>query len=146
MTARTYADALATMRAWINSRTTTLVGQGNPLQMGAHLKYLQGGEPATYAFLEEQLSIRSDDAPENPDMWAALSAQIYGGTREAVGTAATALAEELSTQLQGAGQVVATGTGDVLVMLTDNIQGPSWFPDGDKPRMLLNWVARIRPL
>lgn len=145
MTARTYADALAAMKAWINSRTA-LVGQGKPLQMGAHLKYLMGGEPAVYAFLEEQLTTRSDDAPENPDMWAAMSAQIYGGTREAVSTAATALAEELSSNLQGAGQIVGTGSADVLVMVVDDIQGPSWFPDGSKPRMLLNWTARIRPL
>ena len=146
MTARTYADSLAAMRAWINSRTDRLVGIGNPLQLGAHLKKLQGGEPATYAYLEEQLSSRTDDAPESPDMLAVMSAQIYGGTREAVGTAAIALAEELSTYLEGAGQVVATASADVLVMVVDGIQGPSWFPDGDKPRMLLNWTSRIRPL
>lgn len=146
MSARTYADALGTMRAWINSRTGTLVGPGMPLQMGAHLKYLLGGEPATYAFLEEQLSTRSVDAPENPDMWATMSAQVYGGTREAVATAVTALAEEISTQLQGGGQVVQLDSGSVLMMVADDIQGPSWFPDGDKPRMLLNWTTRIRPL
>lgn len=146
MAARTYADALGAMRAWINSRTATLVGLGNPLQLGAHLKYLEGGQPATYAFLEEQLSARAEDSPENPDMLALLSAQVYGGTREAATAGAVALAEELSTQLQGGPQTVTTGAGDVLVMYADDIQGPSWFPDGNLPRMLLNWSVRVRPL
>lgn len=141
MAARTFVDALGVMRQWINSRTTTLVGQGHPLQLGAHLKKLSGGEPATYAFLEEQLSTRSVDAPENMDMMAVLSAQVYGGTREAATNAAVALAEELSTELEGRSQTV----GAALVMVTDDVQGPSWFPDGDIPRLLVNWTVRLRP-
>lgn len=141
MVARTFVDALGVMREWINSRTDTLVGQGNPLQLGAHLKKLSGGEPATYAFLEEQLSTRSPDAPENMDMLAILSAQVYGGTREAATNGAVALAEELSTQLEGAAQTV----GAALVIVADDVQGPSWFPDGDIPRLLVNWTVRLRP-
>jgi hypothetical protein len=142
VSARTYVDSLAVMRAWINSRTD-LVGLNMPLQLGAHLKRLEGGQPATYAFLEEQFSVRSEDAPENPDMMAALSAQIYGGTREAVGIAAIALAEELSTALDGSVQAT---TGGGVAMFADDIQGPSWFPDGDLPRMVINWTTRMRPL
>ena len=145
MIARTYVDALAAARAWINSRTATLVGPGLPLQLGAHLRYVQGGEPATYAFLEEQLSYRSDGGAESPDMMAALSAQIYGGTREAVGTAARALAEEISTQLDGTPWLVDAGSQSVALLASDDIQGPSWFPDGDKPRMLLNFTIRMQP-
>lgn len=147
MTNKTYVDALGAMRAWINSRTDTLVGQGKPLQLGAHLKVLLGGQPATYAFLEEQFSSRSQDAPESPDMMAALSAQIYGGTREAATAAAVALAEELSTQLEGRGQTVTVDSGvSVLLMVSDDIQGPAWFPDGAQPRMLVNWTVRMRPV
>jgi hypothetical protein len=146
MTGKTYADALGAMKAWINSRTTTLVGPANPLRLGAHLKYVQGGQPDTYAFLEEQFSVRSDDGPESPDMLAALSAQIYGGTREAVAIAARALAEEISSGLEGVGQTVTVGTDQVLLMVSDDIQGPSWFPDGSLPRMLLNFTVRMRPL
>lgn len=146
MTGKTYADALGAMRAWINSRTD-LAGIGKPLQLGAHLKYVQGGQAGTYAFLEEQLSFRSEDGPESPDMMAVLSAQIYGGTREAVALAARALAEEISSNLEGAGQTVTTGNGDqVLLMVSDDIQGPSWFPDGNLPRMLLNFTIRMRPV
>jgi hypothetical protein len=142
VTARTYTDALGAMRAWINSRTDTLVGVDKPLTMGAHLKKVMGGQPTIYAFLEEQFSYRSDDAPESPDMMAAMSAQVYGGTREAVGTAATALAEEISSNLEGRGAIVS----GALLMVGDDIQGPSWFPDGDLPRMLLNFTVRMRPL
>lgn len=135
------------MRAWINSRTDRLVGDGKPLQLGAHLKKLLGGEPAVYAFLEEQFSVRSDDAPESPDMMAALSAQIYGGTREAVSDAAVTLAEEISSYLDGSAEtVVVTGLGNVRLMVSDDIQGPSWFPDGDLPRMVLNFTVRMQPV
>ena len=143
MTARTYVDALAAMREWINSRTTTLVGPDKPLWLGAHLKKLSGGEPRAYAFIEEQFSLRSADSPESPDMQAVLAAQIYGGTREAATTAAVALAEEISTNLEG-GPVTVAGVGAVLYA-ADDIQGPTWLPDGEVPRLILNWTVRMRP-
>jgi hypothetical protein len=146
MAGKTYVDALGAMRAWINSRTATLVGIDKPLQLGAHLKYVMGGQPGTYAFLEEQLSYRSADGPESPDMMATLSAQIYGGTREATALAARALAEEISSSLEGIGQTVTVGADTVLLMVSDDIQGPSWFPDGSLPRMLLNFTVRMRPI
>lgn len=141
MTARTYVDALGVMRTWINSRTTTLVGVGHPLQLGAHLKKILGGQPSAYAFLEEQLSTRSFDAGENPDMMAALAAQVYGGTREAATAGAVALAEELSTAFDGTPVLI----GGALIMAVDDIQGPAWLPDGDLPRLILNWTTRMRP-
>jgi hypothetical protein len=133
VTARTYADAVGVMREWINSRTATLVGVGHPLQQGAHLKRISGGAPAAYAYLEEGVSFRS--------MLASMSAQIYADTREAAGLAATALAEELSTQLEGR-ETAVTGA---LIYAVDDIQGPAYVPDGDRPRLLLNWTVRIRP-
>jgi hypothetical protein len=141
MVAQTYVDAVGAMQAWINSRTATLVGLGNPLQLGAHLKLLGGGEPATYAFLEEQTSVRSLDSAENPDMIAGLSAQIFGGTREAATRAAVALAEELSTELCGC-QAAVPG---VVMFVSDDIQGPTWVPDNEIPRLILGWTVRMRP-
>lgn len=141
MVAQTYVDAVGAMMAWINSRTATLVGEGKPLQMGAYLKFQRGGDPVTYVLLEEQFSSRSDDSAENPDMIARLSGQVFGGTREAAAAAATALAEELSTQLCGC----QTAVPGAVLFVSDDIQGPSWFPDGDQPRMLLNWTVRMRP-
>jgi hypothetical protein len=141
MTAVTYADAIGAMAEWINSRTGTLVGAGNPLQMGAHLKHPEGGNPAAYAFLEEGFSIRSEDSPESPDMLAVMSAQVYAGTRKAASDAATALAEELSTELTGRG----TSVTGARIMVADDIQGPQWQPDRELPRYLLGFTVRIRP-
>lgn len=143
MAARTYVDAVGAMKEWINSRTTTLVGPGHPLQQGAYLNHVKVAAPVAYAFLEEQTSVRADDSPENPDMSASLSAQVYGGTREAATLAAVALAEELSTQLCGC-QVLVPGAA-ALIWVADDIQGPTWVPDGDVPRLLVNFTVRIRP-
>lgn len=140
--ATTYVDSVGAVAAWINGRTATLVGQGNPLQSGAHFKHLQSATPTTYALLEEQASSRSADSPESPDMDAALSAQVYGGTREAATIAAVALAEELSTVLCGC----AVAVPGALLWVADDIQGPSWFPDGDLPRLILNFRVRLRPV
>lgn len=142
MIARTYVDALGAMRTWINLRTATLVGDGHPLQLGAHLKKISGGQPVVYAYLEEQFSLRSDDSAESPDMMAALSAQIYGGTREGATVGAVALAEELSSELDGR---PASVPGALILAVVD-IQGPAWLPDGDLPRLLLNWTVRLRPV
>jgi hypothetical protein len=141
MAARTYVDALGAMRAWINSRTATLVGPANPLRSGAHLKHLEGATPGTYAYLEELPAFRSVDSPENPDMMATLSAQVYGGTREAATAAAVALAEELSTQLCGCSASVAGAT----IFVSDDIQGPTWAPDQEVPRLIVQFTVRVRP-
>lgn len=131
------------MQEWINSRTATLVGVGHPLQQGAHLKKISGGAPAAYAYLEEGIAFRSADSPENPDMLASFAAQIYAENRKAASLAATALAEELSTQLEGR-ETAVTGAGAVIYAV-DDIQGPAYVPDGDRPRLLLNWTVRVRP-
>lgn len=141
MVAQTYVDAVGAMRAWINGRTTTLVGAGLPLQAGAHLRYLQGSTPATYALLEELPGVRSVDSPENPDMMAVISAQVFGGTREAATAAAVALAEEISTQLCGC-QASVPGA---VIFVSDDIAGPSWVPDGNLPRLVVQFTVRVRP-
>lgn len=141
MSALTYVDSIAAAQAWINSRTLTLVGPDHPLWLGAHLKKLGGGEPKTYAFLVENFSTRSLDSAESPDMLAAITAEVYGGNRESAGLAAVALAEELSTVLNG----TPVTAGAAVLLAVDDIQGPSWLPDGDHPRLLLNFTIRMRP-
>lgn len=141
MVAQTYVNALDVMRTWINSRTATLVGPGMPLQKGAHLQHLTGATPVTYAFLEEQSATRSLDSPENPDMMATLSAQVFGGTRKDATDAAVVLAEELSTQLCGC-QAAVPGA---VIWVGDDIQGPSWIPLDGLPRLLVTFTVRVRP-
>jgi hypothetical protein len=139
---RTYVNALGAVIDWINGRGG-LVGPGNPLQKGAHFKRLRGAAVATYALCEEMLiSGRSDDSPENPDQVAVIAAQVYGGTREAATTAATALCAELESGLSGPPQVVG---GAVLRAVAD-IQGPAWAPDGVTPRLLVQFSVRLAPV
>lgn len=137
----TYVDAVGAVREWINGRTATLVGVGHPLGLGAHLKHVQSATPVVYALIEELSSTRTTDSAESPDMDAFLSAQVYGGTREAATTAAVALAEELSTELNGRQVTI----GGAVLCVADDFSGPSWFPDGDTPRLLLSFHVRMRP-
>lgn len=138
---RTYVDATGAVAAWINGRTATLVGPGMPLRHGAHLTHIKVPAPETYAYLEELSTTRtSDDSPENPDMLAVVSAQVYGGTRKAATDAAVALAEELLT-VAGA-PISVTGA---LLLVADDVQGPSYAPDGSVPRLVLQFTVRIRP-
>jgi hypothetical protein len=136
----TYVDAVGAYAAWINAQTTGLVGVGNPLQMGAHFKHLQGATPGTYALLEELPARHSGDSPEDPDMMAVISAQVYGGTRSAATAAAVALAEAVS----GLTGMPASVPGAIL-WAADDVQGPTWAPDGDYPRLLVQATIRMRP-
>lgn len=137
--AQTYVDAVGAVKAWINSRTATLVGAGKPLQKGAHTKHIRGALSACYAYLEEGVSAQV--GAENPDMLAAVSAQVYGGTREAATTAAVALAEELTAEL--AGRRASVPGAELLV--GDDVTGPLWAPDGDMPRLLVQFTVWCRP-
>jgi hypothetical protein len=136
----TFVDAVGALRSWINAQTATLVGAGNPLQKGAHLHHLVGARPAVYALLEELPSRHSDDSPEDPDMIAVVSFQVYGDTREAATAGAVALAEAL-TSLTGTPALVEGAT----LQAADDVQGPSWIPDGDTPRLILQATVRMSP-
>jgi hypothetical protein len=141
VTTSTYVNSLGAVVAWINQRSA-LVGPGRPLQKGAHFKHLRGAAVATYALMEELLtSGRSEDSPENPDQVATLSAQVYGGTREAATAAAVALCQELENGLTGVPVVV----GDAVLKAVDDIQGPGWAPDGVTPRLLVQFSVRLAP-
>ena len=140
MAAQTYVDAVGAVKAWINSRTATLVGVGKPLQKGAHTKHIRGALSACYAYLEEGSSLQTGGA-ENPDMLASVSAQVYGGTREAATAAAVALAEEVTGGLAGR----AASVPGAQLQVADDITGPLWAPDGDMPRLLVQFSVWCRP-
>jgi hypothetical protein len=133
-------DAVGAVRAWINSRTATLVGLGKPLQKGAHFKRLDGAADATYALLTEGPTTLGGGA-ENPDMNASLLAEVYGGTREEATAAAVALAEDLSSTLAG----IPVDVPGARLYVADDLTGPLWAPDGDLPRLTLTFTVRMRP-
>lgn len=133
----TFVDAEEAVRAWING-LTSLVGAGNPLAKGAHLHELRGAATACYAELQLTGGSAALSA-ENPDHRAAMSALIYGPTREAAALAATAYAnavEELD------GRPAAAGSATALV--ADNVAGPTWAPDGIVPRYLVSAEFYLR--
>jgi hypothetical protein len=144
---RTYVDAVGAARAWINSRTDTLVGPGMPLQKGAHLKELEGAADACYAYLTMLPGTTTTAGAENPSMAARLSASIYGPTVEAITNASLALADELLTDLAGAWTTVTFGNParSVQIWVGDDITGPSDLPDGNLPRQIVDFTLIMQP-
>lgn len=139
--ARTYVDAVGAVMEWVNSRTATLVGVGNPLQKGAYAKQLTGAADACYAYLSALPASQTGGA-ENPDMLARISAQVYGPSVLAVANAAAALADELGSGLEGRWADV---TGARLYV-GDDISGPSDQPDFDLPRQVVDFSVVVTPL
>ena len=114
-----WVDAEGAVREWVNSRTVDLVGQGNPILLGAHLDRLRSPARGVYVWL---LRVGGGQAltAERPADRARISASIYGLTKESAAAAAVAYANALE-QLQGR----PTPMGPSAVCLTvDSITGP----------------------
>lgn len=157
MTVQTDAvvDAVGALRAWINSRTGTLVGDGKPLALGAWI-----GEPprstsgprAPYRGAYAVLSRvgggpNALDAP--PWDYPRISARIGGVTHLQASTAATAYANELLT-LDGQPRTVTwTGADDiqrsVILLSCDQIVGPLEIPGTAEPTYLVDAVVVCTP-
>jgi len=136
----TFVDAVAALRDWLNSLTTTLVGEGHPLAKGAHLHELRGAATTCYALLSVVGSGTALGA-ENPDHRARVSASVYGPNQEAATTAAVAYANAL---LALDGRPVAMTGATCLVVDADSITGPLWSPDRTGPRLLVDADAYLR--
>jgi hypothetical protein len=141
--ATTYVKALAVAKAWINSRTGTLVGPGAPVPQGAHLTHLDT-VASTYLFLTLPTGSVQAFGAEDPDMAAPIAAQCYGPTDEACDEGAKAYAEELKTELGGV-QTPVPEAG-ALILVVDNIRGPYSLPDGTLPRWIVDADWFMRPL
>ncbi len=130
----TFVDAEEAVRSWVNTLTTVLVGEGNPLAKGAHLHDLRGAAPAGYALLSI-VGSGTAGGVENPDQRARISASIYGRTKEAATAAAIGYADMLLT-LDGRPTAMTGAT--CLVCDPDSITGPLWSPDRAGPRLLVD--------
>lgn len=129
----TYLDAAAALKEWVND-VSGLAGTGGPLPLGASLNRRDGGANVAYGYVVELPSSTWAGA-ENPSMLGRLSLQIYGPTREAASVGATAYCEALlSLQL---GNRVTLPSG-ITIVGCDSIDGPSWLPDGDEPRYVVD--------
>lgn len=131
----TYLDAAGAVRDWVNSLTGSLVGQGNPLPLGASLKQREGAASVAYGFLFELPGTGQWGGAEHPSMSALLSMQIYGPTRQAASEAAVAYCEALEPLHQGFRAYSPSG---VEIVGVASIDGPSWQPDGDEPRYIVD--------
>lgn len=130
----TYVDAEEAVRSWINSLTSTLVGEGKPLAKGAHLHELRGAATVCYALLSLIGGSPSLSA-ENPDHRARISASLFGPTKESATAAAVAYANALLT-LDGRPTAMTGAT--CLICDPDSISGPLWSPDRAGPRVLVD--------
>lgn len=137
---RTYVDAVGAVKDWVNSRTDTLTGAGNPLQKGAFATRLTGAGDVCYAFLT--VVGAGTVGAENPVMSARVSAQVYGPSVKAVADAAAALADEISNELAGRWADVP----GARLFVGDDISGPSDQPDYDLPRQVVDFSVLLTPL
>lgn len=141
----TFVDAVGAVRTWINSRTTTLVGEGKPLSKGAYLRDHDGAADRCYAVLTLLPSTGAAGAAESPQMFARVEAQVYGPTIEAITNASMGLADEISTGLAGQWTVVGSGSAAVQIWVGDDISGPYDLPDGNLPRHVLDFTLVMQP-
>lgn len=147
MALTTYVDAVGAARAWINSRTSTLVGPAHPLAKGAHLRALEGAQDKCYALLTLLPGTGPGASAEGGLMAARIEAQVYGPTLEAVTNASIALADELVTNLCGRSVTVTVGPNAdaVQIWVGDDVTGPSDLPDNDLPRHLIDFTLVLQP-
>lgn len=133
-----FVDAEAVLQQWVNSQTTTLVGPGNPVALGAHLRRLRSPGKGAYVHLSRIGGY--DDTSEMPVDNARMTGSVYAGTKEAAGKAAFAYANALRG-LQGKPVTVDAGTILNVVQIT----GPLYAPDGDEERYLVDAIVAMRP-
>lgn len=141
-----YVDAVGAFRDWVNSRTSTLVGPGNPLQKGAFLRDHDGAADRCYAVLNLLPGTTAAGAAESPQMYARVSASIYGPTIDAVTKASVAYADEIVTNLAGQWVTVRSGADAVQIWCGDDVAGPSDLPDGNLPRHIVDCTLVMQPV
>jgi hypothetical protein len=141
----TFVDAVGAARTWINSRTTRLVGVGNPLSKGAYLRDHEGTPDRCYAVLTLLPSTTAAGAAEGGQMFARIEAQIYGPTIDAITKASIGLADEIVTYLAGQWTTVGSGASSVQIWVGDDVTGPYDLPDGNLPRHIVDFTLIMQP-
>lgn len=137
-----FVDVEAVLRAWLNSRSA-LVGPGNPLPLGCHLNRLRSPDRGAYALLERLGGF--DDPGEAPIDHARVSIQVYASTKQAAAVAATAVANELRTYLDGTPRAVTVDGATRYLRGVESITGPSNYPDGDEDRYVVDALILVTP-
>lgn len=111
-----YIVATAAVRAWVNS--LPIVGQGQPLALGAFVEPPRSPGAGAYALLSRvgrAADLVAEETVDSPR----ISATILAGTLQAAAVAATAYANAIDS-LRGVPAVM----GDATCLIVDNIAGP----------------------
>lgn len=122
-------DAEGLLKTWINT-TSGLVGSGQPLAKGAHLRRLRAPYRSAYVLLSV-IGGAQVLSPERPAHRARVSGQVYGVSKEGAAAAAVAYANALDA-LRGA--VMAP----TVCLFAADITGPLYAPDVDEERYIVD--------
>ncbi len=125
-------SAEAAVRAWVNDPARGLVGEGNPLVLGAYLVDQRSPAAGAYTVVSRNAEgvsgvVAEDDGAVTV---ARMQFMVYAGTIEAAGNAAAALRREIDT-LTGLRQ--RCGDSGVTVLVADNRNGPFYVPGTAEP-------------
>jgi hypothetical protein len=125
--AKVSIDTEGCLASWLNSLTSTLVGNGQPLDRGVFFEVQRSPGKSRYAVLS-----RIDGA----DAWneacadlARMSCSIFSTTKKSAALAAAAYANALRSLTVVQPVVPEYGA---LIRMADNLSGPRWIPNLDK--------------
>lgn len=124
-------SAEAAVRAWINGRAD-LLGDGNPLPLGAFLRDQRSPENGAYAVVSRspEGAVRAPVAEDAAFTTARMQVLVFAGTEESAEIAAKAVRAAFET-LNGCPEPCG-GTG-VTVRVADNHNGPFYVPGTTEP-------------
>lgn len=130
----------AAVKAWINSRAD-LVGQGNPLPLGAYLEEVRSPADGAYALVERQPATgEANPAEGSPLTTVRTVLSCYAGTHDAAELAATALLGAIQ-ECQGNPVPVTDPDGSAVLRVTDKYIGPVNKPAGAGEETYCFWVG-----
>jgi hypothetical protein len=116
-------DAEGVLRAWLNSLTSTLVGNTHPVDLGFSLELRRSPFRGCYGLLTRVGSDEGLGVEAASDM-ARISCSIFSTTKVSAAAGAVAYANTLRTL----STVKPVAAGRILTVAT-NITGPIWVPN-----------------
>jgi hypothetical protein len=130
----------AAVKAWINARAD-LVGPGNRLPNGAHLKELRSPADGAYALVERQAATGTlAFAEDSPFTTVRTVLSCYAGTHDAAELAAAALLAAIQ-ECQGNLVPVTDPEGTAVLRVTDKYVGPVFKPAAGAEETYCFWVG-----
>lgn len=141
-----FTDSEGLFRDWVNTLEgpTGLVGEGRPLALGAWLKHPRSPYKGAYLYLQAGVA---DDVP----MAGAVSrhtiyGQVYGVTRLQAMAAAVAYANQLRQLYLPNVPMPTPAAPRAICVGVDGITGPSYSPDRDEERFLVDVDLYLVPV